>query len=520
MATLIWIDPIRFQVSAGGGGGNVYAYYDFRNSSSYSGSGTTLNDVSGNNRNMTLTNVGTFVNSPKCMTTSSTFYGNVSIPSFSPTTFTFEVLVNFTAFTANGPSLIAFRDSTGNNLLNLWISGSGRVGLVSQTYDSAGNITLVTNRWYHIVVSYTSSTSILLYINNVSQTTKPTTISNSYVSLALANYQSPWTSGISGYLAYARIYTIALTPTQIATNYNAITTDYFFNFVFTAMGTRGRTGPTIVTYSPTPAGWGGLTGGMQLWTVPATGTYRIIAAGSGTSMTYWSAYTGGRGAIVVTTVTLTAGHVIRMLVGQQGFPGTNGLYPQFGSGAGGGSFVYNNTTSTLILVAGGGGNPFNSISGTGGDAVTTTSGAAGRGASSSGGTNGSAGSNDQPWNDPNPGAGYSGNPAYTGGNSAVETAVSFLNATNPGRGCKAFDANSPSGGFGCGGSIGGGGGYSGGGGISFGASGWGGGGGSYDINGSGNAATRYTGTLPSSIPTITAPGYNPNAGFIYIEKIL
>jgi hypothetical protein len=293
-----------------------------------------------------------------------------------------------------------------------------------------------------------------------------------------------------------------------------------FDFVFTTMGRTGRTGPTNVTYSPTPTGWTGLSGGMQLWNVPTTGDYMIISAGAGSRMTVGSQTPGGRGAIVSTTVRLTQGHVIKLLVGQTGIAGTNGTFPQFGTGGAGGSFVYNNTTNTLILVGGGGGNPFNITSGTGGDANITTNGGVGVGPGANGGTNGNAGTNNQMGNDPNPGAGYSGNVLYTGGNTSIEPALSFINPTNSGRGCRAPGANSPTGGFGGGGSIGGGGGYSGGGGINNGQSGWGGGGGSYDINGIGNTATRYIGTLPASITTVTTPGYNNDSGFIYIKQIL
>ena len=278
-----------------------------------------------------------------------------------------------------------------------------------------------------------------------------------------------------------------------------------FSFTFTNMNTTGIDGPpNTATYGTNPTGWGGVTNGIQSWTVPSTGTYQIVAAGAGT-WSNWTGLTGGRGVVISTTVTLTAGHVIKILVGQQS--GMVGAIPTFGGGGGGGTFVINSTTSTIILIAGGGGNPFYSGANyAGGDAVVTTSGATGR--YGAGGTNGGGGTNNQTTNDINEGAGYSGDAVNTG--TSTKGAKSY---TNGGRGGIAFDANGPNGGFGGGGTIGGGGGYSGGGGIDFGQQGWGGGGGSYDINGTGKAATLYK----SRIVTAIVDGYNTGPGMAIIS---
>jgi hypothetical protein len=89
--------------------------------------------------------------------------------------------------------------------------------------------------------------------------------------------------------------------------------------------------------------------GIQIWTVPKTGTYTIRAAGAkGASVNN----VAGSGMIVEIKTTLTMGEKIKILVGQAGLtPYSSGS----GGGGGGGSFVVKYTNNTAILVAGGGG---------------------------------------------------------------------------------------------------------------------------------------------------------------------
>jgi len=287
--------------------------------------------------------------------------------------------------------------------------------------------------------------------------------------------------------------------------------------------------------------------GYQIWTVGATGTYTIIAAGaSGAS---YGSYAGGRGAVVSTTYNLTSGDKIILAVGQK---------PKNPSSGGGGSFVtkYNGTglftTSTqhnIILVAGGGGGagsgiipgPSNVIDYLPGiDASFTTSGTRYNFKNSTnssstvatfggaGGGNGLAGGNLQ-----NPDgidaiqtSSGSGGGGFTGTGGDVDTTCtggkSFLNGGLPGQ--NTWGSNNTGAGFGGGGagwySGGGGGGYTGGQGANYNEQTGGGGGGSYDINTTTNNATPYTLWLAtSSYPpsSYITSGYNSGDGFILIE---
>lgn len=124
-------------------------------------------------------------------------------------------------------------------------------------------------------------------------------------------------------------------------------------YTFTTAGASGRFGPTQLqanaAYALTNLN-GSVTvvgQGIQLWTVPFSGAYKIEAWGASGGAP--GSYTHcGRGASMTGEFTLTAGQVLKILVGQQGTKGT------FGGSGGGGSFVVDNNNNNPLIVAGGG----------------------------------------------------------------------------------------------------------------------------------------------------------------------
>ena len=100
------------------------------------------------------------------------------------------------------------------------------------------------------------------------------------------------------------------------------------------------------------------TQGIQEWTVPASGNYRIEAAGAkgGTG----AGGVGGNGAFISINVSLAAGTRYSLVIGQLGSNKTSGASYSSGSG-GGGTFMYSSTDLVYVLaVAGGGGGAANS----------------------------------------------------------------------------------------------------------------------------------------------------------------
>ncbi|XP_068747641.1 ALK tyrosine kinase receptor-like [Montipora capricornis] len=254
-------------------------------------------------------------------------------------------------------------------------------------------------------------------------------------------------------------------------------------YIFTTLGARGATGPTST------AGYKGtsledqviLDKGIQIWTVPVTGTYVIEACGaSGANGTFAASLLlwklGGLGAKITGTFQLVQGTQLKVLVGQEG--GTNNFFFDRPGGGGGESFVTLMDDSPLIIAGGGGGGGAARDNFTDGDPGQAT-----RNGSQCGGTQGGGGQvcNAQTGKrDPSlsagGGAGVLGN-----GDSGLPIGEAPLSFGNGGTGGKGPSVN---GGFG-GGSFafvfgGGGGGYSGGGVFGTSQKGTAGGGGSYN----------------------------------------
>lgn len=290
------------------------------------------------------------------------------------------------------------------------------------------------------------------------------------------------------------------------------TNNNFFNY-----GATGNTGPTNADRDNWVAAYLipylTISDGIQYWTVPAEGNYRITA--SGAEGGDGSVTAGGKGAVIEATIPLEAGEVLAILVGQEGESGSGA------AGGGGGTFVVRGV-STPLLIAGGGGsgggdyqNSYNGVNGsthTQGTYSTNSVGIAG-------GNKGNSG------NGAEAGWGYygaGGGGMYTDGNNGgtlpyILGGKAFVNG---GQGGNKDSTESGIGGFGGGGGShtgsanlnGGGGGYSGGaaGGLQFSAPvhyGGGGGGGSFihstgynvtTTDGSYNGSSNHNGSIQTS----------------------
>ena len=127
-----------------------------------------------------------------------------------------------------------------------------------------------------------------------------------------------------------------------------------FNATFTSLGATGEEGPTELGDHYAGQDHDGqvtLSRGIQQWTVPYTGQYRIEAVGSAGGYGRNDAQYRGRGARMVGTFNLSQGEIIQILVGQEGGIRHNGR----SSGGGGGTFVVRRNNTPLIVAGGGGG---------------------------------------------------------------------------------------------------------------------------------------------------------------------
>lgn len=259
------------------------------------------------------------------------------------------------------------------------------------------------------------------------------------------------------------------------------------------------------------------TGTIEEWVVPATGSYRIEAAGAAGGITR-SALANtptARGARISGVFNLAAGTVVRLLIGRRAPRTTTSSNHASG---GGGTFVYLNPTDIYPLIAAGGAG---GIGVAGGDSAI---------ASESHGRIETSGGSRLPVVSPNDQGGVDGNGAGQYGGAGWLTDASDSDGggkapRNGGAGGDGQGLNDPDGSFGGGGgtggssyTAGGGGGYSGGarGSTTTASSAYGGGGGSYnggteqDNEAGANAGPGYvniTGPInyPPFAPTLLFP---------------
>lgn len=289
----------------------------------------------------------------------------------------------------------------------------------------------------------------------------------------------------------------------------------FSSHAFTSCGSTGQYGPTLAAcrsaYS-TSDNWheddsflNMTTAGIQSWTVPVSGTYRIVAqgaAGASNSQSYSRAY----GASMQGDFELEEGEVILILVGQAG-TGNNTHGNE--NGGGGGSFVVRNSLTPLLVAGGAGGAPSLSYSSNcgksdGSGRLSTTGGSVSCYTNASGGSSGYGGGTGGSYQGGG-GAGFYGDGSNGTAHCGTPTGgSSFVSGGIGGTGNSCY--STAEGGFGGGGAgglgaPGGGGGYSGGASAGYWSTyaDYGGGGGSY------NSGTNQVNQVMGS-----GTGYGPN----------
>jgi len=315
-----------------------------------------------------------------------------------------------------------------------------------------------------------------------------------------------------------------------------------YPFAFTNAGISGPNGPTLANirtayssyqWTQYSSNLNMTTQGIQLWTIPTSGTYNIIAAGArGGRARNFASNAGGYGVIVSASIKLVRGDIVKILVGQIG-----GSVSNVAGGGGGGTFVTTSTNVPLLIAGGGGGGAINynlgnydpntmpSIHG-----VVTTSGIGpngaggirgnggvhgwadfglGNGGGGAGGLYGNAISNKYTFGSDSAGDPYPSNSFTNGGTTYA--------AGNGGFGCGGYGA------FGDEGGGGGGGGYSGGGGgygsgVGYAGqyiNGYGGGGGSCNMGGDAN---QYISNITVN-NVLYSNGYSNSNGFVLVSLL-
>ena len=207
-------------------------YLDAGNRASYSGSGTTWTDISGNSNNGTLTNGPTFSagnlgsivfdginDGVDVLNNFGSIQNNVTFETFvklngSQNTKIF--VSNYTQVSGASGCGIGIQDGV-NNVVKFF---TGNLGTTNTLYSTT---TLSNNVYYHIVGTYNGSSKILyVNANNEASATISNAINNTSVlaSIGYVTYLSA--QYLNGNIAIARIYNRALSATEVLQNYNAV----------------------------------------------------------------------------------------------------------------------------------------------------------------------------------------------------------------------------------------------------------------------------------------------------------
>jgi len=142
------------------------------------------------------------------------------------TTFTTEAWHYYTGTnTGTDPCIIVEVYPGSNNKINFILGTGTTAGIQAGYYDGAFRITSAytptAGNWYHLVGTYDGA-NIKLYVNNslvytTAISTTPTSSTGGIRLMRRWDNAEYW----GGYLGIVRIYSTALTATQVATNYNA-----------------------------------------------------------------------------------------------------------------------------------------------------------------------------------------------------------------------------------------------------------------------------------------------------------
>ena len=201
---------------------------DAKNPSSYSGSGTSWNDVSGNNNNGTF-NVAPTYNAGGYFQLNGTEIVQSFSSSISPTLSSKTIIVWFNIADTNRRGLIATRDSASNggwafvvnrnaigNLTFFNVAGGGLI-------EKAAGIS--PNQWYMATLTYNYSTlEAELFVNGISVGTQSSVGAGSNVSfngVIAAEQENDFGGAFAGGYSIVNIYNRVLTPSEIIFNYNA-----------------------------------------------------------------------------------------------------------------------------------------------------------------------------------------------------------------------------------------------------------------------------------------------------------
>ena len=203
---------------------NLVLYLDANNASSYSGTGTTVNDLSGNGYTHTMnsSSIYTMLNGIKCFNCSTTGIITANLIGIEiPTNFTYISWVRVRASTSGYRTLLRnyatgghpIIVNTGTNLLGMWENAPGNTGFNSSGY----NMSAYADVWAQFATVGDASGQTF-YINGQQVGTSVSkSVSGQYHYMwgnIIPALDQPW-----GYVANLELYNVKFTQEQLLQNY-------------------------------------------------------------------------------------------------------------------------------------------------------------------------------------------------------------------------------------------------------------------------------------------------------------
>jgi hypothetical protein len=178
--------------------------------------------------------------------------------------------------------VLATSTASSHNILSsssnpFWVSSGTLYGGVGGSFSLVSNANFPTSVWKHVVLTFNDTTNTMTLYVNGSQVNQNTNVTQSYVGeiLRIGSHISGGTpvSFWNGKIAQVRVYNVAISPTDVLTNFNATKASYLVT-----------TSSLVLYYDPTDTG-----------SYPGSGTTLTSLVGSGlngtmTSVTYTSPY--------------------------------------------------------------------------------------------------------------------------------------------------------------------------------------------------------------------------------------
>jgi hypothetical protein len=204
---------------------NLQFYVDAGLTESYSGTGTTWYDISGNSRNLTMNSLtynsadGGYIQFDGSHTADSVTTYAINFSSG----FTVESVAKFSGSGLEG--LFAFNG--GGDFMNLQAQNGANVRWEIESGQSfTSTDTLSSNTWYHFTCVYegdsnNTSGTARIYINGVENNTASLNGNRAGQSQTSNFVLGLWDGYLTGNIALSRMYNKVLTPTEVLYNFNA-----------------------------------------------------------------------------------------------------------------------------------------------------------------------------------------------------------------------------------------------------------------------------------------------------------